>query len=207
MNNFSHVHKHYTCITTEMTLRVCLQALLHYCWVSVVRLPQEWPTCLGRGSYTETWQPGTYWSLMRKCARSVLMFIACHKSLRLYLSLLPDCWLWHVSSSARHWLLCLSWRENPCEMDSSRGSPLQEVLDCQWRVELWSSPLRDMVSGGKAIQLDDPYGGPHDWPFVVIVRCLFRCTKRLSQDIASLPHLDVLELSIRLWSTAGKTGL
>ena len=31
----------------------------------------------------------------------------------------------------------------------------------------------------------------------VTILFLYRCTRRSSQDIASLPHLDVLELSIR----------
>ena len=141
-------------LVTEMPQRLCQLTLLDYCWVSVVRLPQEWPTCLERGSYTETWQPETYWSLMRKCARYGQWYIG-NKII-----FISDCWFWHVSSSARHWLLCLSWRENPCEMDSSRGSPLQEVLHCQWHVELWSCFLWNMDNGMQALLPDDKYRGP-----------------------------------------------
>ncbi len=44
------------------------------------------------------------------------------------------------------------------------GSELQEVLHCQWCVELWSSDVRDMESGTQAIWSISKYAGVASLP-------------------------------------------
>ena len=81
----------------------------------------------------------------------------------------PDCWLWDVTWPSWCRLLSSSWRKNTSEMDcpggtntfsihtlsiiaiSDTGSPLQEVLHCQWCMELWLCHVWDMESRTQTI--------------------------------------------------------
>ena len=59
---------------------------------------------------------------------------------------LPGCWLWYVSRLGRWELLCFTRWENPIEVDSSRSHSLQEILHCQWCLELWVPAVWDLES-------------------------------------------------------------
>ena len=70
---------------------------------------------------------------------------------KVYRWLVVDWRLWHVTWIGGLSLLSFGWRNYPCQMDSTRGCFLQEVLHCQWCVEFWLRPLWDMESRWKTI--------------------------------------------------------
>ena len=68
-----------TDLITEMCQRRFQPTCQVYCWVSVVRLPQEWPTSVGKGLFIETWLPGIFLCQKMKCARKALFLPQIHR--------------------------------------------------------------------------------------------------------------------------------
>ena len=60
-----------------------------------------------------------------------------------------DCWLWLISRFIGWKLLCFSWRQSSCEMDSPWSHKLSKILHGEWCVELWLPTLWDVVPGSE----------------------------------------------------------
>lgn len=58
-----------------------------------------------------------------------------------------DCWFWHVKRARRKWILLLPRTDNPYKVDCTWGHQEQQILKCEWRMELWLCALWDMELG------------------------------------------------------------
>ena len=66
-------------------------------------------------------------------------------------TLIIDLWLWFVPRVTQRRILPFPWRQDPSQVDSPRGTAVQSVLPCQWRLELWCRAVWDMVTGRETI--------------------------------------------------------